>query len=378
MQNTFAQILVRLKKLNRNELALQAEFLRHMVKLQEERGYADLGFSSLFTLCTRGLGLSSPAAGVRVTVAHLAIRVPAVLNWLARGETNLTSLRLLAKALTVENAEEVLGKAKGLCTREVEALAAAYAPPEKKKRDIVRPFHPEPEAGEEAARSNHVPEANKEGARSDHIPKPTKETETSPDKHVPRLFPDPPLPQPDYRVSVTLSAKTMEKIERARALASARMKHGDWNELLDLVLDAFIAENDPSLKPARKVEPKEPASHSRYIPRDARRKVWERDRGQCTFVSPVTGKRCQEKHHLQIDHIIPFARGGSSTDPRNLRLLCRTHNLWRARRDFGSKHVELQRVLRLARRRCAPVSVPDSRGAGSPRWSSPDHAAPDT
>ena len=34
---------------------------------------------------------------------------------------------------------------------------------------------------------------------------------------------------------------------------------------------------------------------------------------------------------LEFDHIIPWAQGGLSDDPDNIRLLCRTHNQWTAR-----------------------------------------------
>ncbi|MBI3016565.1 MAG: HNH endonuclease [Deltaproteobacteria bacterium] len=35
-----------------------------------------------------------------------------------------------------------------------------------------------------------------------------------------------------------------------------------------------------------------------------------------------------------IDHIHPWSLGGDST-PENLRLLCRTHNQWRAEKTFS-------------------------------------------
>jgi 5-methylcytosine-specific restriction endonuclease McrA len=47
------------------------------------------------------------------------------------------------------------------------------------------------------------------------------------------------------------------------------------------------------------------------------------------------GRRCNATHHLQLDHIVPWARGGAST-VSNIRLLCRQHNLHAARRSFGA------------------------------------------
>gem|GEM_PF-3357544 len=40
--------------------------------------------------------------------------------------------------------------------------------------------------------------------------------------------------------------------------------------------------------------------------------IYKRDQGTCTYVSPVSGKRCTSRHALQIDHITPYALGGKT------------------------------------------------------------------
>jgi len=57
-----------------------------------------------------------------------------------------------------------------------------------------------------------------------------------------------------------------------------------------------------------------------------------RDKRRCTFKSR-TGRECHSTHNLQIDHIKPFALGGTH-DPENLRVLCAAHNRHEARRVF--------------------------------------------
>jgi hypothetical protein len=69
-------------------------------------------------------------------------------------------------------------------------------------------------------------------------------------------------------------------------------------------------------------------SPSRYIATKVRKIIWSRDNGSCQYQNTVTGKKCESKHQLQIDHIHRFADGGSHK-PENLRLLCRAHNNWR-------------------------------------------------
>ena len=44
--------------------------------------------------------------------------------------------------------------------------------------------------------------------------------------------------------------------------------------------------------------------------------------------------RCTARAGLEIDHVRPYAKGGSSGE-ENLRVLCRGHNLLSAAREFG-------------------------------------------
>ncbi|MAE70888.1 MAG: hypothetical protein CME06_10515 [Gemmatimonadetes bacterium] len=52
--------------------------------------------------------------------------------------------------------------------------------------------------------------------------------------------------------------------------------------------------------------------------------MFARDGGRCAFVDRH-GRRCNSQWLLELDHIHPFALGGSH-HPDNLRLLCRAHN----------------------------------------------------
>jgi hypothetical protein len=78
---------------------------------------------------------------------------------------------------------------------------------------------------------------------------------------------------------------------------------------------------------------------SRHIPDETRDDVFVRDGGQCSFVAP-DGTQCQCTKGLQVDHIKPFANGGTH-DPSNLRLLCGAHNRREAERTMGA-HVMKQ------------------------------------
>jgi HNH endonuclease len=86
---------------------------------------------------------------------------------------------------------------------------------------------------------------------------------------------------------------------------------------------------------AQKVGTPTPISRQRptYYSVDIRKKLWQQAQATCQFVDRQTGRRCESKFHLQIDHCLPVAMGGKS-DFENLRLLCQTHNLLMAERSF--------------------------------------------
>lgn len=59
--------------------------------------------------------------------------------------------------------------------------------------------------------------------------------------------------------------------------------------------------------------------HNRYIPGSVMQEVFMRDGGKCV--------ECGAEDNLHYDHKIPFSKGGSSKDARNIQLLCARHNL---------------------------------------------------
>ena len=69
-------------------------------------------------------------------------------------------------------------------------------------------------------------------------------------------------------------------------------------------------------------------SSGRSIPAGVRREVWRRDQGCCTYVDRHTGRRCGSRFFLELDHIVPVARGGAA-EPGNLRLRCAAHHRYR-------------------------------------------------
>ena len=140
---------------------------------------------------------------------------------------------------------------------------------------------------------------------------------------------------------MALERKTHEKLGRARDLLGHQVPSGDIAEILDRVLDVFIARAEQR-KFAVTSKPRDRKaavpSRARYIPAAVRRAVAQRDGQRCTFVS-ASGTRCPSCRVLEFDHIEPVARGGSSTID-NLRLRCRAHNQYAAEQTYGAEFME--------------------------------------
>jgi 5-methylcytosine-specific restriction endonuclease McrA len=142
------------------------------------------------------------------------------------------------------------------------------------------------------------------------------------------------------RLTLICDASLLHKLERARAVLQGKHPAGRLEDIFAEALDVLLDQKDPErrldkMQRLRRRPPRSAAGNeSRRIPQWVKDEVWVRDGGRCAFAAP-DGARCTESEGLEFDHIVPWALGGRSHDPRNIRLLCREHNQTRARRMFG-------------------------------------------
>ena len=59
--------------------------------------------------------------------------------------------------------------------------------------------------------------------------------------------------------------------------------------------------------------------NDRVVPSSVKIEVWKRDKGRCCV--------CGSDKDLHFDHVIPYSKGGSSRDSKNIQILCAKHNL---------------------------------------------------
>jgi hypothetical protein len=154
-----------------------------------------------------------------------------------------------------------------------------------------------------------------------------------------------PLAPDRYKLQVTVTRDTYEKLRRAQSLSRHTLAAGDVGSILDRALMLLIDDLERrrfSRVASPRPGPRESPPSGRHIPAVVRRAVWQRDEGRCGFVGR-TG-RCRETDLLEFHHVEPYAAGGAATTD-NIQLRCRAHNQYEARLFFGDTFVrERQQV----------------------------------
>lgn len=327
-----SDLISRMNKLVRTERKITHLVLQYILEIEERRIYAELGFDGMYSYLVRGLGYSEGSAYRRLQSARLLKQVPEVALKIEDGSLNLSQMTQVKKCI-----DERTKKGRVV-------LASATI-----------------QAIEKVAHQNTF-ETQKVLAKEFDLPIVQHENIK---------------PQKDesVRLEITLSKDQFEQLESAKNLLSHICHEGNWADVIchlakvynknkgvskklevqtsevhfsEIQQSGFTSIEECQVK--RKVlaamkEPKvNPPSNSaelklgmismpsrKYISVHTKRELLHRAGSCCEYIDKSTGKKCVSKYQLQIDHIQPLARGGSD-EKRNLRILCRTHNLLMAKK----------------------------------------------
>ena len=148
-----------------------------------------------------------------------------------------------------------------------------------------------------------------------------------------------PLAPTRHKVQFTASDELRKKLERAQDLMRHVNAEGDLAVVVERAVDLLLEKLDKQrLGKTSRPRPSRGQSDTARISRATRRAVFERDGERCTFTD-AEGHRCPATTWLELDHVIPRARGGTN-ELGNLRVRCRAHNALHAEQTFGKEHVE--------------------------------------
>lgn len=304
-----------------SERAMTIAVLHDLNEVERRRLYLDLGCGSLFDYCVRKLKYSSSAAARRIQAARCIRRLPVVLKLLQANEISLTTVGSIAPILNTQNCETILKRVRGVSCRNVERIVCEYRPPVA-MRDKVRPVRVvTPGAGSEIKQFAQFLADDEFMALFEEV-----RQLMSRDGHNPAMAEVLKTTLREYRDRHSPAARQERRAGRTGVpeVGEAKGREAKGGEAID---------EGPGAD-SRRRECKD-AAKPRHIADDVRDAVFVRDEGVCTFVAS-DGTRCESRHGVQIDHIKPFAAGGTH-DPSNLRLLCAAHNRRAAELILGRK-----------------------------------------
>ena len=367
---TNAVLLRQLTSLVHHDRASTAILLAHLAEVDIRRLYVPAGYPSMHAFCVESLGFSDDAAFRRIRAARAARQFPALFTAVACGRLNLAVVSLIAPHLTYANVEALIEAGTHKRKVEVEEFLAERLGSSETTSDPVakiRVIPPTPSAPPSAP----LPLLSAEESERPLRPMATAElqrqtsVEVRNDLLVLGRVPHSEVPAaPRFHFQFVVQKSTHDKLCHAQALLSHSVPTNDLAQVFDRALDALISQLEVRRLGAstrglrREDEGSSPDRVSRYIPAAVRRAVWERDEGRCTFVS-ITGGRCRSRRFIELDHVVPFARGGKAT-AENLRLRCSAHNQYEAERVFG-----VDFMTRTRQERCAWAEAGDAPGGGA-------------
>ena len=311
-----------------SERLATAEVLKLIVEVQKRRLYSDEGYSSLYAFLTLGAKYSEGAAMRRIQAAKVVARDRSVLEKIKSGELSLCALAELGKVTREEKLPELLEKASNCSKREVERLVATVLPPRVIPRESIRLV---------MVRNLPPPATVTDGLFAACSLRSSADTKTFAIDSRVNQSPPPVavVTQKESSTELCHEVRFLADREIMSLLTEARTYSGNCSvaELVKLGLKALIQKKRPRAKSARKFN-----TAKRRIPKHVREAVLTRANRKCEYVSS-SGKRCEERAGLQIDHVTPYAKGGR-TEPANLRALCGCHNRLMAERSFGKAFME--------------------------------------
>jgi hypothetical protein len=329
-----AELVAEVKSLAGPEREASAHLIAHLAELDARRLYLGAGFSSLFTYCMEVLRLSEAEAYNRIEAARAARRFPIILDRLAEGSLNITTVRVLASHLTADNYQELLVAASGKSRRTVEELLAQRFPQPDVAFSVRKLPAPRGVPAQPLAAAS-TPSASMTLASA---------PVTGPSAPVPALPAPPtrravvaPLAPDRYEIRFTASAETCEKLRLAQDMLRHAVPTGDTAQIIDRALTVLL-EDLARKKFAATQRPRAtrgPAPGSRYVAAKVRRAVWIRDGGRCAFISKG-GRRCNERSFAEFHHLEPYGVGGKAT-VETMELRCRAHNNYEAELFYGRR-----------------------------------------
>ncbi len=256
--------------------------LHHLREVERRQLFART-HSSLFEYVL-SLGYDSGSAHIRISAMRLLRELPELESSVEAGTLNIS---LLAQAQTFIRKEKIKG-----ATKKREILQSVEG---KSTRDAKRALLSQAKTPE------------------DHLPERVR-----------------PVSETHSEVRFVIDEVLLQQLKELQARLAHSHPGAGLREVIAVAVKGELERRTPKrpkndAKSADSLHAHEvTAQQSRPSLAEIKRIVWHRDGGRCGYAD-AQGKRCDSKHALEYDHLIPVALGGATT-AENLQLRCRAHN----------------------------------------------------
>jgi hypothetical protein len=327
------ELAAQVKTLAARERDASAHMIAHLAAMDDRDIHLRAGYPRLSDYCMKVLRLSDWEAYNRIDVARIARQFPVIFDMLEEGSIHVTGVKLLGPHLTPENHRRILESARWKSKFAIGEIVARLAP-QPDVPTMVAPIPefavvPQPAAAAPAAPGRSAPDT---GAAN---PEPPPAAPPAPPARPAVLTP---LSPQRYKLQLTISAETLQKLRRAKDMLGHVVPAGDddavLNRALTVLLDELAREKCAHTEKPRSDRPRKP--RARQPSAAVKRAVWKRDGGRCKYFAP-DGHRCEETRRIEFHHLDPWALAGSSDDPAAWELRCSRHNDYEGRLYFGKR-----------------------------------------
>ena len=295
-------LLLEIEKLCKEERQILTVILHHLREIERRKLYASLKYSSLFEYAVKELGHSEDQAYRRISAMKILREIPEIEEKINSGELQLSHLGM---ANTFFNKEKQYAQKEFSKNEKLEFLDKLSNKTAKDAEKIIlshctypAQFRPERERiiSEEMVEINFVAKNQ--------------------------------LKEKIYKLKCLLAHKsphlsTAELIDQLCDLGLEKWGKGAYAALIKNNFHAQVQSSADTHSPQNEMRTSQNQSTSWE---SLKKIIWRRDKGQC--------QNCGSSYALEVDHILPKAKGGEDTI-NNLRLLCRSCNQRAAIQHFG-------------------------------------------
>ena len=330
---TDGELAAQVKNLATRERTATAQMIAHLAEMDTRDIHLREGYPRLYDYCREVLHLSDWEAYNRVEAARVARQFPVLFDMLEEGSIHLTGVKLLAPHLTAENHRAVLESARWKSKLAIGEIVARLDPqPDVPTLVVAIPqFTVTPDPPPAALPSPTQVPSQTPGAGSEPL-------HAGPPAPPARATALTPLSPQRYKLQLTISNETLEKLRRAKDMLGHVVAAGDddavLNRALTVLLDKLAREKFAQTDKPRPGRWRNP--RARRPSAAVQRVVWKRDGGRCKYTGP-DGHRCEETRRIQMHHLDPWALGNDADTPEAFELRCQRHNDYEGRLYFGKR-----------------------------------------